>query len=896
MSIWRQMTRGLRVLGNRRAADQQIDDEINHYLEEATSAFVAQGFSPEEARRAALLELGNVTTVREQVRGYGWENMIDTAIGNVRYAVRRLCRRPGFAATSLLTLTLGIGATIAIFSVINGVLLKPLSYPEPERLVGLRHTAPGANIKDLNLAASLYYTYSEESRVFQDVAMWTPDTVSITGVSEPEEAPALAVTNRFLPILGTQPALGRAFTASDDAPQSERVAILSNGYWMSRFGGDRSVLGRRITLDEQAHEVIGVMPPSFEFMDRQFSILIPLRMNRASINLLSFCCQGFARLKPGVTLAQANEDVARMLAMAPAKFPLNPGLGADVWTSAQIAPRLRYLKDVVVGDIGNTLWVLMSTVGMMLLIAYANVANLFLVRTDERRHELTIRAALGAGWGRIAGEILLESLLLSITGGALGLALAYGSLRVLSVSELIHLPRIHDISIDPMVLAFTIGISLAGGLLFGLIPVLKYARPQVSKGLRIEGRSLSGSRERGRARNLLVILQVALAFVLLVGAGLMIRTFQALRHIDPGFSAAHEVETLRITIPETQVMEEERAIHMEEDILHKIEAVGGVSRAALTSTCPMEGGMNDPILAEDRAGQAGTVTPVRRFKWISPGYFATIGARLVVGRDLTWAETYNRTPVALVSENLARELWGDARAAIGKRIRPRLNDDWRKVIGVVADLRDDGIDQNAPSIVYWPLLQKNFGGSPSWAVRSVAVVIRTPRAGSSALLQDLKSSVSSVNPNLPLADVKTLQSIYDRFLARTSVTLIMLALAGGMALLLSVIGLYGVISYSVSQRTREIGIRLALGAPLKGVTGMFVRHGLILSSIGVACGLTAALAVTRLMGSLLYDVSPADPLTYVGVAAGLIVATAFASYLPARVAARVDPVIALRVE
>jgi predicted permease len=896
MSIWRQLTRGLRALINRRAADQQIEDEVNHYLDEATSSFVEQGLTPEEARRAALLEFGSVTLVREQVRDYGWENMIDRAIGNVRYAVRRLRRRPGFAATCLLTLALGIGAGAAIFSVINGVLLKPLSYPEPERIVGLRHTAPGIHIEDLNMAASLYYTYSEESRAFQDVAMWTSDTVSVTGLGDPEEAPALEVTNRFLPVLGAQPALGRAFAASDDDPKSGRVTILSNGYWMSRFGGDRSALGRRITMDGHAYEVIGVLPASFGFMDRPFSVLIPLRMNRANINLISFCCQGVARLKPGMTLAQADEDVARMLAIAPAKFPLNPGASADVWTGARIAPRLRPLKNVVVGDVGNTLWVLMSTVGMLLLIAFANVANLLLARADERRHELAIRAALGAGWGRIAGEIFLEGLLLSLTGGALGLALAYGAIRILSTSEFTRLPRIHDISIDPMVFAFAGGVSLAGALLIGLAPILKYGRPQVSKGLRIEGRALSGGREKSRARNLLVILQVALALILLIGSGLMLRTFRALRNVDPGFSAAGEVETLRISIPGTQVKEEERAIRMEEEILHKIEALGGVSGAALISARPMEGGYNDPILAEGRTEQAGMVPPVRRFKWVSPGYFAAVGARLVAGRDLTWDETYSRTPVALVSENLARELWGGARAAIGKRIRLRLNDDWREVIGVVADLRDDGVDQRAPSVVYWPLLQKNFEGSPTWAVRNVAAVIRTQRAGTSALLRELQGAVSSVNPNLPLADVRTLQSIYDRSLSRTSVTLIMLASAGGMALLLSVIGLYGVISYSVSQRTREIGIRLALGAPLRGVTGMFVRHGLVLSGAGVACGAVAALGMTRLMRSLLYDVSPADPLTYVGVAIGLIAAAALASYLPARVAAKVDPVIALRVE
>jgi len=433
-------------------------------------------------------------------------------------------------------------------------------------------------------------------------------------------------------------------------------------------------------------------------------------------------------------------------------------------------------------------------------------------------------------------------------------------------------------------------------LLFGLIPVFKYARPQLSNALGSGGRSISQSKERHRARSLLVIVQVALAVVLLVGSGLMIRTFRALRHIDPGFSRAQELETLHLSIPESQVAEPERAIRMEEEILRKIESLAGVSAVAITSNLPMEGGSGDPVYAEDQTALGSTVPPIRTLKFVSPGYFSTVGARLIAGRDLTWADTYNQKPVALVSENMAREFWHDPRAAIGKRVRPTLKDDWREVIGVVADLRDEGVDQKAPGIVYWPLLQKNFESSATYVFRSVAFVVRTPRAGSSALLQDLQKAVASVNSNLPLADVKTLESVYDRSLARTYFTLVLLAIAGGMALLLGLIGIYGVISYSVSQRTREIGIRLALGAPLQNVTRMFVRHGLVLSGAGVVFGLTGALVLTRLMKSVLYDVSPSDPLTYAGVSAGLVLAAALASYLPARRATKVDPVEALRAE
>jgi predicted permease len=802
-----------------------------------------------------------------------------------------------FTAISLVTLAIGIGANAAIFSVIEGVLLKPLSYPHPERLIALWHTAPGVNIKDLNMAPSLYFVYRDESHVFDEVSMWTSETSSVTGLAEPEEVPALLVTNRLLPILDVQPAVGRRFTPADDDPKSPRAVMLTDGYWKSRFGGDRSVVGRNIILDGRPSQVIGVLPASFQFMDRKVSLVMPLRFDRAEVRLGNFSYQGVARLKPGMTIDQATADVARMLPMASRMFSPPGGYSLKMFDEARIGPNLRFLKDDLVGDIGNTLWVLMGTVGMVLLIACANVANLLLVRADGRQQELAIRAALGAGWGRIARELLLESLLLGAVGGALGLGLAYGVLRLLAASGLAHLPRIENISIDGWVLAFTVGISLAAGLIFGLIPVFKYARPHLSQALRSGGRSLSQSKDRHRARSILVVVQVALALVLLVSSGLMIRTFQALRHVDPGFSGAHDMQTLRISIPSTQVKEPERVTRMEEAILRKIEALTGVSSVAMISSVPMDGNnYNNPVFAQDLTYREGTIPPVRRFKFISPGYFSTMGTRLIGGRDVSWAETYNMAPVAIVSENLARELWRDPRAAVGKRIRVTVQDDWREVIGVVADVRDDGVPLKAPTTVYWPLLLKNFEGDGVSTRRGVAFVIRTPRAGSTGFLQELRQAVWSVNPNLPLAGVTTLETLYDKSLARTSFTLVMLAIAGGMALLLGVIGIYGVISYSVSQRRREIGIRLALGAPLQEVTGMFVRHGLVLSSIGTACGLSAAFALSRLMKSLLFDVSPADPATYVSVSVGLIGAAMLASYLPALRATKVDPVEALRAE
>ncbi|HTX36230.1 MAG TPA: ABC transporter permease [Bryobacteraceae bacterium] len=895
MSLWRQLSRGLRVLAHRRAADQDIADEVSHYLEESAAAFEARGLSPEEARRAARMEIGTAAALQEQVRGYGWENGVETLFADLRHAARRLCRNPGFTTVGVLTLALGIGAATAIFSLIEAVLWKPLPYPHSERLVALRHTAPGIHMNNLNLSAALYFTYSEENRAFQQVAMWKSGSATITGLAEPEEVPVLWVTHGFLPALEVQPALGRWFTALDDSPAGGRTVILTDGWWKARFGGDPSVVGRRILIDGNASEVIGILPASFTFMDRRFSLLLPQRLDRATVPLISFCCQGIARLKPGVSLAQATADVARMIPMAPAKFRLNPGTSAAGYRNTRIGPNLRFLKEELVGDIGRTLWVLMGTVGIVLLIACANVANLLLVRADGRRQELSIRAALGACWTRIARHLLLESALLGIAGGACGLALAYGALRALAAIGPEHLPRLHEIRIDPIALAFTMGTSLAAGLLFGLIPVWRYARPQLSEGLRGGGRSLSASRQRHRARNVLIAVQVALALVLLVSSGLMIRTFQALRRVDPGFTHPQQIETFRVSIPYTQVAEPEMVIRTEEAVLRRVQAFAGVSAAGMVDTLPLDPGSTHPLYAEDHPQHDGSVPAIRQFKMVAPGYAAAVGCRLIAGRDLTWAETYSQAPVALISENLAREWWHDPRAAIGKRIRTALTDDWREVVGVLQDTHDDGIDQRSPGMVYWPLWQKNWAG-PGYVIRSVAFVIRTPRAGTARLRQELQQAVAGVNAGLAVADVQTLETVYDRSLARASFTLALLAVAAGMALLLALVGIYGVVSYSVSQRNREIGIRLALGAAIDEVIGLFVRQALALSGVGAACGLAIALLLTRLMKSLLFEVSPVDPLTYAAALAGLILAAALASYLPARRATRVDPAEALRLE
>jgi predicted permease len=814
--------------------------------------------------------------------------------------LRRLTRAPLFTAITLLTLAVGVGANTVIFSLVEGVLLKPLPSPHPEQLIGVWHTAPGIGMKELNMAPSIYLIDREQSTTLQDIGAYDDDSLNVTGAGEPEHVPGLDVTDGTLPILGVTPALGRLFTRQDDSPGAPQTVLLSYGYWQRKFGGAASVIGRSITVDGKPRTIIGILPRGFHFLDEPDpALILPYQWDRSKIHLGDFDERALARLKPGVTIAQANADMARLLAVVIRSFPAPEGFSPDMFVKARISPDLRPLKQDVVGDVGNVLWVLMGSIVLVLLVACANVANLLLVRVEGRRQELAIRSALGAGWGRIATELLCESLALGFAGSLIGLGLAYGALRVLVAIAPTGLPRIHEIGIDLPVLLFAFALALFTSLLIGLIPVIKYAGASASSGLREGGRALSQSRERHRARKILVVVQVALALVLLICSGLMIRTFRALMHVAPGFVDPGMVQTFRFYIPEEHVpdTERERVVRMDQEILSKLAAIPGVSSASFSTAVPMDGrSSNDPVFAQDHVYGEGELPPIRRFKFVSPGFFATLGTQLIAGRDITWTDTYQKRPVAIISENFARQYWHDANGALGKRIRVASTDDWREIVGVVQDTHDDGVGQAAPTSVYWPILLDHFEGEKQILRRNLAFTVRSPRAGSRNFMQEVQERVWSVDGNVPLADASTLGQLYTKSMARTSFTLVMLCVAGGMALLLGIVGIYGVISYSVSQRTREIGIRMALGAQRSTLTSLFVRQGLWLTGIGIGCGLVVAFVTMRLMSSLLFNVSPVDPLTYVVITAGVLATAYLACYLPSRRAATVDPVNALRSE
>jgi len=819
---------------------------------------------------------------------------------HLRHVMRRFGRSPMFLAATLVTLAVGIGANTAIFSVLEGVLLKPLSYPHAEQLVGLLLTSPAINGTFVPLSPSAYFIFREQSRTFQDVGLYNGGSATVTGVAEPEKVQLMTVSDGTLPLLGMPPVLGRWFSRADDSPGSPDTIMLTYGYWHRRFGSDPSIVGKTLRVDGTARVVIGVMPARFRFPGRDTdstSLIAPFKLDRAKTTLADFSYPGLARLKPGVTLEAANADVARMLPIVNRSFPAPPGVSVKLLEDLRLGPNVQTLKQVVVGDVGKVLWVLMGGIAMVLLIACANVANLLLVRAEGRRQEVAVRAALGATRGRIAGEMMFESLILSLLGSALGLGFAFGALRLLVALAPSSLPRLEEIGLDGPALLFTLGAAVLTSLLFGALPVVKYSGAHLGTGLRQGGRTLSESRERHRARNFLVAVQVALATVLLISSALMLRTFRALTHVQPGFTSPAEVETLSLTVTDADVPEPARVIHMQEEILRRLAAIPGVSSVGMGTSIPMDGSENrNPIFAEDRRYRENELPPLRRFNFVSPGYFRTLGTPFVAGRDLTWTEVFDERPVVIISENLAREMWGQPAAALGKRIRFGPADDWSEIVGVVANVHNDGVNQEAPSMVYWPTMMRHFWTNSPMVRRSLAFVIRSPRASTESFLKEVRQAVWSVDSSLPIANVHSLDYYYQNSMARTRFTLVMLGLAGGMALLLGEVGLYGVIAYSVSQRRREIGVRLALGAGKQEVTGMFVRHALGVAGVGVACGLVAAFAVMRLMTSLLFGVTPLDPITYAAVSLGLVATAALASYLPSRRAAAVDPVEALRAE
>ena len=893
----------LQLLSRGRRYDD-LSVSMQEHIEERTEELIDDGMPRKEAEHRARREFGNVTLIAERSREVWQWRAIESVAADLKFAFRRLGKSPGFAATVILTLAIGIGANTAVFSVLNSVLLRPLPYHEPQQLVSLHLNAPGApglaDFRDeLRVSASMYLTFAAHNRAFQSVGVWLPATASITGIAQPEQVNTAMITDGVLQTLDVPAVAGQWLTAADQNPRGAQRVMLSYGYWQRRFGGDPGVVGRTISVDSQPREIAGVMSRGFRVVNYDFDLLVPLAFDPVKQQLAGFAFRGIARLRPGVAISQADADVARLLNVWMDSWSNGPGSDPHWYLNWKITPALQPLKEQVVGSVGNVLWVVMATIGVVMLIACTNVANLLLVRADSRQQELAVRSALGAGRWRIARELLLESLTLGLLGGAVGVGVAYVGLHLLTAIGPENLPRLSEISLDGRSLAFTLILSMLSGLLFGSIPVLRYTPSRQVIPLLGAMRTASVSRERQRGRNLLVVAQVAMALVLLISAVLMIRTFNAMRNVDPGFSDPALLQVIRISIPETLIRDPQMVTRIQNNIQDKLAAIPGVSSAGFAVSVPMSGGEPawNQIYIEGK-NYEGENAPMRLYNYVSPGYFHTAGTRIVAGRDFTWTDIYGLRPVGIMSESLARELWGSPSAAIGRPFREFTSMPWHEVVGVVQDVRENGVDQVSPATVYWPSMMPDlYGpGSPLDARRTAYFAMRSNRAGTQAFINEMQQAVWSVNSNLPVASVSTMQDIYSQSMARTSFTLVMLAIAGTMALALGVLGIYGVISYAVSQRTREIGIRMALGAKKSELAWMFVRSALVLTGIGVAIGVVTAAGLTQFMKSLLFGISPLDPFTYVAIPFFLVFSAVLAGYLPARRAAAVNPVEALRAE
>jgi predicted permease len=865
----------------REAADDEQQEELEFYVDVTAEEYVERGMPPEAARAAARRKLGNTTLIREEIYSMNTVTVAEDALRTARQTVRLVRTHPGFVLTVVLSLALGIGANATIFSVVHGVLIQPLPYPRADALVGIynRLTISGKVYEDAALSPQMYAACRDECRAFEHFGVWTSGAATVTGAEEPDQVATVTVTQGVLPALGVPASPGRWFSPEDDSPGGARTAILSHGYWQRRFGGDREILGRTVVIDFVPHQIVGVMPRDFRFADLSPDLFLAQRLTTSRADEFSY--NGIGRLKPGLSVAQANEDIARVWR----NWARNEGAG-KLLEELAVTPNARPLKDDVVGDIGLTLRVLMGALGLLMLLVCANVANLVLVRAQARQQELAIRAALGAGWGRIAWEQLAESLTLGLMGGTLGLGLAWLGVRFLVAIGPAGLPRLHEITL----VAFALLCALGTSLLFGTVAVVGRRAPA-----RIENaRGATPAREQLRGQRVLVVGQVAMALVLLVASGLMVRTLLAIQNVEPGFTRPDQIQMVRISLPQVLAREPERVIRVQKDILDKLAAIPGVAAVGFASALPLENHRNGVPVGVEGVTEPDRLPPNRQYRHASPGLFAAQGSRLLAGRDFTWDDVFDRRRVAIVSENMARESWGEPSQAPGKRIRIGRNGPWTEVVGVVENIHADGLHQPAPATVYARAGVETAASGSTTVRRAVTVAIRSGRAGSQAFLKEVAAAVHAVDASVPLADVRTLDDACRRSMAQTSFTVTLIGIAAAMAVALAVVGVYGVLAYAVARRRHEVGVRLALGAQPGAVRALFVRQGLLLTSLGGILGLVASVALSRWISPLLFDVTALDPLTYALSGAALAAGAFLASVVPARRAASVDPMETLR--
>ncbi len=816
----------------------------------------------------------------------GWT--MDGMVRDVRMAVRSLLRRPFFTAVAGLTLAVGIGANTAIFSVVDGVLLNPLPFPEPDRLISYNHQAPGlgVNVPLIPHSEGLYLHYQEHASALAYFAVLSQGNVNLISDGEPQQLSATRVTREYFDVVGLPAVAGRTFAQGEDRPGSEPVVVLSEGLWDQSFGRDPGVIGTLVELDGVQRRIVGVAPDGAQFQSEE--LWIPLVIDEADPELGSLGLIGLARLVEGATIEGAHAQMHDLLLRYSETYP--DEFGPDVMEQTGLDADVKPLKDVFVEDTRQILWVLLGTVGFVLLIACANVANLFLVRAEGRQREQAVRTAMGATRSDMVRQYLSESVVLSAAGGALGLVMAAFGVRGLLALAPAQLPNLLEIGIDGSVLLFTAVISLGAGLLFGMFPILGYARRDLSGTLRDGSRGSTAGRERHRVRSGLVVAQVALALVLLVGSGLTARSFVALRSVDLGFEQEDRM-TFSLALPSVEYPDGESVEAFYRRLEQRLAANPGVERVGMINGLPLSGAKSaSPLEPEDNPFPEGELGPIVEQRSVTPDYFATMGIEIEEGRALQWEDRMDQLGGVVISATLAEAFW-PGQSAVGRRVRTQGGDFSWEVMGVAHDVRFDGVEDEPLPMIYYPIVNRD----PSQAVvaSSIDVVVRTAGDPLGAV-SGAREALREVDPRLPMINPRTVETIVQESLAATSFTVLMLGIAAGIALLLGTVGIYGVISYIVGRRSAEIGVRMALGAPAGTVLRSFVGQGLRLTGVGVAIGLLAAFGLSKVLETLLYGVSATDPLTFGGTAVLLTVVATLATFIPARRASRVDPVEALR--
>ena len=884
----RKLTSYVRALLHKDKVERDMDRELRFHLEMEIEENVRRGMTLPEARREALVRFGGVEKFKEECRDVRGAPLAESLLQDVRYGARILFRNPGFTLVAVLTLGLGIGANTAIFSVIYGVLMRPLPYKDGNQLVIVQQQAPLAHVLNVPFSVKEVQDYREENQTLDAVVEHHSMSFTLLGGQEPQRVQTGVVSANFFDVLGVKPLLGRTFVAADDEHGSDAVIVLSYQYWRQSHGGDPSIVGRTFQMNNRPHTVIGVLPPIPQYPNEQDVYMptshCPTRsseqfMSNRNARMMSV----FGRLKPGVPLAQAQADLSTLASnlqkQYPDSYPANRGYAASV------VP----LQDELTRRAKPTFLILLGTAGLVLLIACANVANLTLARLMRREREMAIRAALGAGRSRLIRQLLTESVLLSFAGGVLGLVLAAGGLQLLVSFAARFTTRASEIRIDGFVLLFTLLVSVATGLIFGLMPAFSSDR-NLTGALKEGGGRSSAGLQRQRVRNLLIVAQVGVSFILLIWAGLMLRSLIKLQHVNPGFDP-ERVLAMRISPNWSKFNTNEETLALLLRILDKARSEPGVLSAALGSTFPLNqlgitnGPFNRGFQIEGRPIPDGELLPQADFRTASTDYFETVRQPLVRGRTFSEGDKDKALPVAVINQSTVRHRWGDE-DPIGRRLSFDRGQTWLTVVGVVGDVRQYGLDREPPDEIYIPLAQAQFGGN---------LLVRTA-ADPMSIAKLMREAVYEVDSDTAVDRVQTLEQVRNDAVASPRLTAILLAMFAGLALVITAAGIAGVMALSVNQRTHELGVRLALGATPGKVLRMVMREGMSFVLVGLSVGLVGALLLGRLMSALLFAVEPTDPITFLAVASVLIGVAAAACFVPARRVTSIDPMLALRSE